>query len=166
MKLLDIAGFKESNATTPTGYLTLVHSNPAVLSVILQRIGETVQRRKSEKVPKFDPAPVVSKKTKTEGETSNPRIVTNQKVNTASVSKDPPTRIAKESKPKKPLAKALTDTMSVAIRFGDSGDSTKGSFNRGSTLKEALDSLLKEKGISWDKIEIRYPNPRSMMKLR
>ena len=65
-----------------------------------------------------------------------------------------------DSKAMEPLAKALSDTVSVAIRIGDDGNAIKGSFKREMTLKVVLDELLKERGVNWDKIEIRYPNPR------
>ena len=62
----------------------------------------------------------------------------------------------------KPLAKALSDTVSVAIRIGDYDDAIKGSFKREMTLKAVLDELLKERGVNWDKIEIHtVPQPKA-----
>ena len=164
MKLLDIAGFKEIDSTSASTHLTLVHSNPAILSVIIQRVGEAIQRKKNERRPTFDPVSKAQKKTSKEERSSMPKFQTTQKVTAHQENGKASKSLDKSIKSKKPLAKALTDTMSVALRIGEDGDSIKGSFKREMTLKVVLDELLKERGIKWDKVEIRYPNPRRIMK--
>jgi hypothetical protein len=161
LRLLDISGFKDdaTNSTAEASRLSLVHTNDAILSVIIQRVGESIQRRKTAKLMKGSDKKQqpVKKASDTESEEPKPVIVSTQKIHSEQA------KPKEEKKPKQPLAKALLDSVSVSVRIGDGDDLVKDSFARGTTLEEVLSKLLSGRDVPWENIEIRYPNPRSKL---
>lgn len=162
-KLLDLAGFKDEEGGAK---LQLVHSNPAILSVILQRLGEGIQRKKNEKMTKTSSRsssnPPQSKKMtyalkndvdKKQLGNAKKDIVSRQSIYSKQEEENETKSASRKS------VKTAADSVEVAVRLGGKEEVRRKSLPLSATLQEAVTALLGDDS-DWKTFEIRYPNPR------
>ena len=146
--------------------MQLVHSNPAILSVILQRLGEGIQRKKNEKMTKTSSRgssnPPQSKKMtyalkndvdKKQLGIAKKDIVSRQSIHSKQEEENETKSASRKS------VKTAADSVEVAVRLGGKEEVRRKSLPLSATLEEAVIALLGDDS-DWKTFESRYPNPR------
>ena len=147
LKLLDIAGFK-GDATGAT--LQLVHSNSAVLTLLSQRVVETVQKQKFAKIKEAKVELGGNKSLRRRG-TDSVQSAKNTKVDDSD-SEDEEIVTEKKGVEAVKVSIKLFDNKSVGRSYKDLSQS----------LGDVLEDLLA--GHQWEYVEIRQPLPRRQFK--
>ncbi len=166
VRMLEIAGYRarEAKDGEENAMVELIHSNPAVLTMVQQRAQEFSSKKKFAKIKKsavkLDENPSFRAKTDSEFALKRAAIKAEEKME-----REAKERAIEEARDTARMSKSkgIIDT-GIVVSFRDGANKLKKRVQKGSTLGEALEKLLTNTDHEgWEQLEIKFPLPRKLL---